>query len=357
MRRSVAFSIVFSFVFVLAACQPAAPTPTPLSGEIIMYGWAADFPTRVLESFEAETGVSVRYEIYESQEALIDQMRTGTVADVIILENQLLPLAASEGLLHPIDAPTLNNFRNISPNFRDLVFNPGNEYGIPYSWGTTGILYPAAQSIASPVSWDVLWDEANRGNVVVWAAPRYLFGVALLSLGYSINTEDEAEVQAGIDRLMALAPNVHAIVSDAADMASTLEANPGMLGLGFAGDLRMVTDPAVLNYALPDEGTLLWGDNYAVPTRHQNLPAALAFLDYVMRPEIAAEIVLFNNYPTPNDAARAVLPEAVANNPLIFPDLSQLRRAELLLPINDALFARYNAAYEAFVVAVQDSRP
>jgi spermidine/putrescine transport system substrate-binding protein len=182
----------------LAACaapaSPPAPTPPPLADELILYDWPEDYPQSVLDAFSAEYGAKVTYLTYESQEEAAANIRAGQVYDVVVMENQLVPALIADGLLAEIDFRNVPNFKNISPNFRDLASDPNNRHTIPFTWGTSGLVIRTDLVETPPTRWTDLWETGLPDKVVMWNLQRYLIGIALKSLGYSINSEDPVEL-------------------------------------------------------------------------------------------------------------------------------------------------------------------
>jgi spermidine/putrescine transport system substrate-binding protein len=156
--------------------------------ELILYNWENDTPQSILDSFTAEYGIKIRYEIYESQEEAIANIRAGDIYDVEVMESRFIPLLVNVGLLAELDYRNILNFKNISPNFRDLVYDPDNLHSIPYTWGTTGLLV-RSDLMQSPIQrWSDLWDAHYYGKVGIWTGvSREAIALTLKSLGFSAN--------------------------------------------------------------------------------------------------------------------------------------------------------------------------
>ena len=137
-------SFTWLMLLLLAACgtstpPPATPTPIPLAKEIFFRDWEGDMPQSVLDAFTAEYGIKVNYIVYESQEEAIEDIKAGQTYDVVVMESRFIPLLVQQNLLAQLDQRNLPNTKNLSANFRELAYDPGNRYSIPYSWGTTGL--------------------------------------------------------------------------------------------------------------------------------------------------------------------------------------------------------------------------
>jgi spermidine/putrescine transport system substrate-binding protein len=149
--------LVFCLAFCLALTGCTQPPIT-----LTVYGWTDELAEDVFVDFTAATGIKVESITYESTEEAVENLRSGQAYDVVVIENRFIPSLVKEGLLATIDRSRLPNFRNISLNFRDLMYDPGNRYAIPYSWGTTGLLV-RTDLVAEPVRhWADLWDALCR---------------------------------------------------------------------------------------------------------------------------------------------------------------------------------------------------
>jgi spermidine/putrescine transport system substrate-binding protein len=341
----------------LAACgnptPPPTPTPPPLAEELIFYDWAEDAIETVFEDFTEEYGVRIKYVTYESPEEAVENIRAGEVYDVVVLENQYIPALVTEGQLAEIDYRHVPNFKNISPNFRDLAYDPGNAHSIPYSWGTTGLVV-RSDLVEEPVtSWADLWDQRYAGKVAGWLYPRYMLSAALKSMGYSINSEDPDELEAALERLIELNPDA-TWLEDEASVAPLLVSGDVVVALGWAYDVWTGQEEnEAISYVLPKEGTILWGDNFVIPANSPNRHTAELFLDYLLRPEITGQIVNVNYYSMANDAAEAFIDPEILNDPIIYPPNEDLENAEIMLPLSPEGEKLYAQVWERFMVAGQ----
>ncbi len=361
--RSVRLTRLFAAAWLIAALSltaacgsPAAsptPAPTPpLAKELILYNWAGYMPQSVLDAFTAEYGVKVAYEVYETPEQAVENMRAGQVYDVVVMGNELIPDLVADGLLAEIDYRNVPNFKNVSANFRDLAYDPGNRHSTPFNWGTTGLLV-RSDLVAEPVThWADLWDARYAGKVAVWAIQRELIPIALKSLGYSVNSENPAELEAALKRLLELKKNAFFWDLDTPSIVPPLLSGEAVIADGWAYDaLTGREENEAIVYVLPEEGTILWGDNFVIPANSPNKHTAELFLNFLLRAEIGAQIANDLYYANANEASRALIDPSVLNDPLVFPPEGTLRNAEILLPLSpegqalhDDIWARFMAA-------------
>jgi spermidine/putrescine transport system substrate-binding protein len=356
----------------LAGCAPQTPpqptaTPLPpLPKTLVFYDWVGDMPQPILDAFTKAFAIEVDYQVYNSQEEGADEIRKGKAVDVVILEGQVLGSLLRDKLIHPLNYGNIPNFRNISANFRDLAYDPNNKHSVPYQWGTSGLVYRTDLLPApAPTSWLDLWRPELTKQVTTWDLARYGVGATLKSLGYSLNATDPAQLEAAKKKLMDLVPNMWAIsinddsINDA-PLADNISSGRAALAVGFSYDAASGRDQRVeaggkatdVDYVLPKEGSLLWGDNFAIPNTSPNQYAAELFINFMLLPEVSAQITNTNFYATPNDQALPLVEKDIRENPWIFPQSEQLTGSEFFLALPPAIESQYLAIWAEFSAAV-----
>ena len=339
----------------LAACgspaQLPTPNPPPLAKELIFYDWAGDLIESVFDDFAEAYGIEVKYVIYETPEEAVANIRAGEQYDVVVLENEYVPSLVDEGFLARIDYRNVQNFNHISANFRDLAYDPGNRHSIPYSWGTTGLVV-RTDMVEEPVNrWLDMWDPRYAGKVVGWLIPRYTLGAALKSLGYSINSEDAGELEDALQHLIDLKPNAIWLTTEETS-AYHLASDEAVMALGWAYDAQVgQQEHEAIEYILPDDGTILWGDNFVIPANSPRKHEAELFLDFVLRPKVTAQIVSLNYYPMASEAAMPLIDPEILNDPVIYPRNEDLKNAEILLQLSPEGERLYAQIWERFMAA------
>jgi len=347
----------------LLGCQAETtlpPTPPPLAKTLLFYDWAGYMPQAVLDAFQAEYGVEVTYLVYETQEEAIANMRAGEVYDVVVMGDPFIPQLVNDGLLAEIDYQNVPNFKNISANFRDLTFDPGNKHSIPLQWGTSGLVVRSDLIQEPATRWADLWDPRYRGQVGIWALPRSAIGISLKSLGYSANSENPAELEAASKRLLELKANSFLIDLNLATATSFLVSGEAVMVYGWPYDaLDAGQQNDAVTYVLPEEGSLLWSDHLVIPANSAHKYTAEIFLNFLLRPEISAQIINEIYTATPNEAARPFVRPDILDDPIIFPPNEMLQKAELILPLSPAGQQLYNKIWEQFLAAPdqQESAP
>jgi spermidine/putrescine transport system substrate-binding protein len=344
----------------LAGCDSSSPPPAPAGAptqepssaavELVLYNWVDYMPQSVLDAFTRETGVRVRYEVYESQEEAADNIEAGKVYDMVVMPSEQIPRLTKAGKLAAIDYRNVPNFKYVSANFRDLTFDPGNRYSIPYRWGTTGLLV-RTDLVQRPVTrWKDLWDPAFAGKVALWPIPRSVIPIALRTLGYSVNTTNPAELEEALRELLKLKPSTFLVGNDNTTVVPFLQDGRAVIAFGWAYDaLTAQRQSLPIQYVIPEEGTVLWGDHFVIPAATRHKREAEAFLNFILRPEITAQIVNESYYPMPNDAATPMIRPEILDNPLIFPPNEELRKAELVMPVGEDGESLYRRTWERFL--------
>ena len=225
-------------------------------------------------------------------------------------------------LLQPLDFSRLPNARQyVGQAFykQSETFDPGNIYSVPYCWGTVGILYNRTM-VDDPVdSWDILWNEKYKNEILMQDSPRDAYMVALKRLGYSLNTTNPDEIRQARDMLIAQKPLVQAYGID--DVKDKLVSGEAAMGVIFSGEaLRMMLENEDLAYVVPKEGTNLWIDSWVIPKNAAHVENAHVFIDFMSRPDIALKNFEYLTYSTPNTAVPEMEEdEDYKDNPVVFP--------------------------------------
>jgi len=359
-RKVLAVIALVGVLITLAGCgakptPPPTSTPPPLAEELVFYDWEEDMPQSILDAFTEEYGVEATYLTYESQEEALENVKAGEVYDVVVLDNDTIPLLVADGLLAKIDYRNVPNFDNISANFRDLAYDPDNRHSVPFNWGTTGLVVRSDLVDELPTHWADLWDPRYAGKIAVREdVPDDLIGVTLKSLGYSINSEDPDELEAVLERMLELRPDVLFVGSTAEDAVPALLSGEAVILVGWAEDVLLAWEEnEEIVYILPKEGTMLWGDNFVIPANSPRKYTAEVFLNFLLRPEISAQIVNENYYATPNEAAHPFIDPDIVNDPAIFPPNEDLENAEVFLPYSPEAEKMCVEIWEQFLAADQ----
>ena len=302
-------------------------------GEYISDG--SDDALDVNAAFEELTGITVNYSTFATNEELYAKLKSGGASyDVIIPSDYMITRMIQEGMLEKLNFDNIPAFKNISDEFKKNQFDPEGAYSVPYTWGTVGIVYNTTM-VTDPVeSWDILWNEKYKGNILMFANPRDAFGISLLRLGYSINTEDEAQLRQAAEELKKQKPLVQAYVMD--EIFDKMQGNEAALAPYYAGDAyTMIADNENLAFAIPKEGTNVFVDAMCIPKGSQQKEAAEMYINFMCEAEVAAANIEYIGYSSPNAAAMELLDEEILNSPIIYPSADVLAKSEEFLHLSD----------------------
>jgi putrescine transport system substrate-binding protein len=325
---------------------PAAGDPAGTAGPgaggaeekvLNVYNWSDYIDLQVIEDFRKETGITVRYDVFDSNEVLETKLLTGNSGyDVVVPSAYFLERQIKAGVFRKLDKSRLPNLANLDPELvsRAAGHDPGNEYGVVYMWGTTGIGYDADKIKAimpdAPLdSWRLVLDPAviskfKDCGVSVLEDPTDMVGTVLLYLGKDPNSQSEGDLKLAEQALLAIRPYIRQITS--AQYIEGLANGELCIAVGYSGDVLQARDraaeagkPVDIRYSIPKEGALMWFDTLAIPADATHPGNAHLFIDYLLRPEVAARNSDFVNYANANAKATALVNEELRNDPGIYP--------------------------------------
>jgi spermidine/putrescine-binding protein len=308
--RWVRCAMAAAWVAVLAVGLDGARAAT-LDRELYLFNWDRYVDPQILKDFETEFGVRVIEDHYASNEDLLAKLQAGGAGyDVAVPSDYMVRIMIRQGLLARLDHSNLPNLRNLGSRFRAPAYDPRLEFSVPYLWGTSGIGYLGKRVQPAPTSWADLFDperlKAHKGRVSMLNDMREAIGAALIYKGFSPNTRDPAQLAAARDVLLRQKPLLAKY--DSENYEDSLVAGETVLAHGWSGEIftAQKDNPDIL-FALPREGTFLFVDNLVIPARSKRKRTAEVFINYLMRPEIAARNSVTLRYPTPNESARRMI--------------------------------------------------
>ena len=304
---------------------------------LYVYNWGDYIDESLIAEFEAETKMKVVYDTYATNEDMYVKMKSGgSTYDVIFPSDYMLTRMLEEDMLAKLDLLKIPNAQHIEERFRGLDYDPDNAYSVPYTWGTVGILYNTTMVDEVVDSWDILWDPKYAKEILMLDSQRDSIAVALLKLGYSINTLDPHELEEAGELLKEQKPLVLAyVVDEGQDKMIAGEAALAVVWSGEATNARKENPD--LAFAIPKEGTNVWFDVMAVPKDAKNKDGAMRFINFMNDPEIALRNAEYTGYATPNKAARDMLPREVAEDRSIYPEEEDLVDAEIFVNLGQTL--------------------
>jgi putrescine transport system substrate-binding protein len=321
-----------------AAAAPAAPALDTDAEKIVnVYNWSDYIDPAVLEEFTTETGIKVNYEVMDSNELLETKLVAGrTGYDVVVPSASFLARQIKAGIYQKLDKAKLDNLKNLDPEITKKLetFDPANEHAVNYMWGTSGIAYneeaiKAAMPDAPVDSFAMFWDpkvisKFAKCGVSVLDAPSEVVGTVLIYLGKDANSENPEDLKAAEKVLMSVRPYIRTINS--APYIEQLANGEVCLVLGWSGDVLQAKSraeeaqkPFHIKYNIPKEGAVMFFDNMAIPGDAAHVKNAHIFINYMLRPEVAAKNSNFISYANSNAASWPLINPDVKNDPGIFP--------------------------------------
>jgi len=324
-----------------AAVPAIAPAPATGNDEdkvLNIYNWSDYIAEDTIANFEKETGIKVRYDVFDSNEVLEAKLLAGNTGyDIVVPSAHFVARQIQAGIFQPLDKSKLPNYENLDTDAMKVLagYDPGNQYIIPWMWGTTGIGYNIAKirermPDAPVTSWKMLFDPAivakfKDCGVVMLDAPSEVFPTALRYLGLptdSQRAEDLAKVE---ELVMKVRPSIKYFHSS--QYINDLANGEICLVLGWSGDVFIARDRAAeadngqeIAYSVPREGALMWFDTMAIPKDAPHADNAHKFIDYILRPEVVAAITNYVNYPNANAASLPFVNDEIKQDKSIYPD-------------------------------------
>tara|TARA_R110001592_G_scaffold324410_1_gene603980 strand:+ start:1783 stop:2820 length:1038 start_codon:yes stop_codon:yes gene_type:complete len=302
-----------------------------------VYNWSDYIAEDTIEKFEAETGIKVNYDVFDSNEIVEAKLLTGSTGyDVVVPTANFLERQIKAGVFRKLDPAKLPNLKNMDPviSQRVALHDPGNEHSVTYMWGTTGFGYNV-KAITERLgemptnTWALFFDPAVVSKladcgVSLLDAPNDVMATALKYLGLDPNSESPDDLAKAEELLGSVRPHIRYFHSS--QYIDDLANGEVCLAMGYSGDILQAADRATeagqgveIQYVIPKEGAVVWFDMLAIPADAPHPENAHAFIDFVMRPQIAADISNYVLYANANKASLPLVDEEVRTDPSIYP--------------------------------------
>lgn len=291
-----------------------AENTTQLSGELNLFTWDGMFPQEILDGFEKETGVRIRYSNFDYDEDMLAKLAEakGGDYDLVIADDYIIELAIKEGLVQKLDTSRLSNYENLNPAFMSQFYDPENEYTVPYGAGIVLLMYDPALTDVEITGYEDLWNPALEDNIALTANYRVVNGIALKLMGESYNTEDLEVIRAAGKKMLELAPNVR-VINDNNTQDLLISGEVAVAFLYTSQVSAALSARPDLKVVYPEEGLGFGIMAGFIPSQAPNADAAYAFLDYINRPENAAACFEYLGYYCTNKAAEEFISDEMKN--------------------------------------------
>lgn len=294
--------------------------------EINVYNWGeyisdgAEGSMDVNEEFYKETGIRVNYTTFDSNENMYNKLKGGGANyDIVIPSDYMIARLIEEGLVQKIDFSNIPNYSNIMDQYKNLYFDPTNEYSVPYNVGLVGIIYNTKVVEGEPDSIDLLWDERYAGKILNFNNPRDAFALAQWKAGIDLNTTDPDEWNTAFELLKQQKPLVQSYVMD--EVFNKMESEEAAIAPYYAGDfLIMNENNENLAFFYPKEGTNIFVDSICIPSSSQNKEAAELYINFLIRGDVALQNAEYICYATPNKAVLESEDYSLKDEEILYPE-------------------------------------
>lgn len=309
----------------------------PPQRELVFLNWSEYMDPDLIEKFEQQHQVKI-HEIYYESDDIRDEMlleADGKGYDLALVNGAMIAPYLRRGWLESLTTQQIPNLEHIDEYWLK-AFEGVQGHAAPYFWGTLGIAYRADLLETPPTSWMDMFKpvEQARGKIAMIESQRDALGMALKALGYSANSNDSGQIREAMGLLLAQRPYVKTYTYLVLDENSALVKGDVVMAMMFSGDALMLQEHNdKIAYVVPREGGNIWADYLVVLQGAKNKDIAYAFIDFLNKPEHAAQLAKFVHYATPNKAAEMLLPAEFLKDPIIYPSTEVLSRSEAYKPL------------------------
>ena len=302
-----------------------------------VYNWGEYIDMSVISEFENTYGINVNYTTYASNEEMYAKVSSGAASyDIVIPSDYMISKMIEEDLLAELDFANIPNYSFIGEEYKNLDFDPDNKFSVPYTWGTTVIMYNKTMVDVADVadeSINILWNKKYSGQILMFDNPRDAFGIALKKLGYSMNSTNPAEWEAAAEELKAQKPILQAYVMD--QIFDKMSSGEAAVAPYYAGDALIIqSDNPDIDYFIPKEGANMFVDSMCVLKNSQHKAEAEAFINFMCETETAVKNAEIIGYATPHTEAKKVLDPSITSNPIVYASSEVLKNTEVFLNLN-----------------------
>ena len=340
----------------LAGCDSKSDSGPKIAGtgeepKLNFYNWDTYIGETSLDDFKGASGIDVNMSLFATNDELFAKLRAGNPGfDVIVPSNDFVERMVKSDMLMPLDHSKIPNFKNAGAAFKDVAYDPGRAHSMPYTWLALGIGYRKSKVKGVPDSWKYIFDsDQYKGRIALLSEAGDLFRLSAKYLGHSVNDIPPEMIKQIEAMLIKQKPFVKSFHEDnGQDLLLSGEVD---LVLEYNGDIaQIMKEDDDIGFVVPKEGSQLNSDNMCIPKGAPHPENAHSFINYLLGAEAGKKITETILYPTPNDAAKALMSDDYKNNPAIFPPAAQLAKCEYaayndkLQPLYEEAFTRVRAA-------------
>ena len=326
-----AAALIASMIPLMSGCRSG------VNGEVYVYSYGDYFDPMLAEDFEAETGIRVIIDTYDTAEEMYTVLENNaTTYDCICTSDYMIQRMIANDMLAELNKDNIPQLGNIGEVYmkKSESFDPGNKYSVPYQAGIAGILYNKKMTAGDEIdSWDDLWNEKYKDQIVMPDSVRDAFMIGLKKNGYSENSTDEAEIKKAADDLISQKPLVYKYANDSA--RDLLANGSAALGVVWNGEYIYTKDlNGDVDFVIPKEGSEFFIDSWVVPKEAVNKENAEKWINFLCKAEVAAQNFDYLYYTTPNEAALDLIDDEYLKEKAVFPDEETIARCESLVTLD-----------------------
>ena len=323
-----------------AQTDAPAETTRDFSGTTLtVFNWYDYIDPAVIELFEEETGITVKYVNFTTNEEMYTKLEAGAgTYDVLFPSDYMIERMIAHDMLAELDFSAMPNYANVMERLRNPSYDPEGKYSVPYMWGTLGYLYNTEMVDEELTSWSALFDEKYAGNVIMMNSIRDTVGLALKYLGYSLNTRDEGELNAAKELLIQQKQSKIECGYLLDETKDKMVGGEAAIGVVYSGDAQYAIEKNEnLVYVIPEEGSNIWVDGMCIPKSSKNVEAAQLFIDFMCREDVAAMNFDYIYYCSPIQSVVDGLDEKEAAMNTINPSEEETARCEFFNDVEDCM--------------------
>ncbi len=308
-------------------------------GEYLSLG--EDNTLDVNSAFEKLTGIKVNYTNFESNEEMYAKIRAGSSAyDIVIPSDYMIQRMITEDLLLKLDFSEMSNYHYIAEEYKDLYFDPKNEYTVPYNVGMVGLIYNKTMVEEVPDSWEALFDSRYKGNILTFNNSRDAFAISQFALGIDVNSNSKADWDKAAEKLKQQNSVLQARVMD--EVFNKMESGNAALTPYYAGDFYIMKESNDdLEFVYPKEGTNIFVDSVCVPKTSQNFEAAMLYINFLLEPDVALANAEYICYASPNTSVTTNNNYTYKDDPIIYPSEKIKANAQFYHDLNPEIRSHY----------------
>jgi len=317
----------------IAVAVLLAATARAEKNKLNIFIWSEYIDPKIIEQFSKENDCKVNVDLYEDNESMMAKLQGGgtSLYDISVPSDYIIPALIKNGLLAPLRKENIPNMKNLDPKFANREYDPGNKYTAPYQWGTVGLYVRKKPGETIDETWGLIFDpKKSIGSFLIMDDARASIGAALKYKGYSLNSTDKKQLREARDLLIQAKARSLGF-EGGVGVKNKILAKVCRAGVVYNGDaVRGMKEDAETVFFVPREGSEIWLDSMVIPSKAPNRDMAEKFINYILEAKIGAQLSNFNQYPTPNLAAREFINPADLKNIAIYPSAEQMKVLEFV---------------------------